>query len=116
MNIELRELLAAFAPQQPPTQSPMVGKFCIVRTVAAGVHCGVIQSFDGQTVAISDARRIWRWRGANTLHELSQHGASTEEFTRISEPVDSIVLLDAIEIIPCSEKAAANLRTSRWLS
>lgn len=117
MNIELRDLLAVLAPQQSATSaSPAVGKFCVIRTVAAGVHVGTVESVNEQTVVLSDARRVWRWRGANTLHELSQRGASLTEFTRISEPVASITLLDAIEVLPCSADARKNLEVSRWLN
>lgn len=91
----------------------MIGKFVIVRTFRAGVHCGVLREVGGGVVILTDARRIWRWRGANSLHELSIHGAA-REYTRISEPVVEIMLLDAIEVIPCEPKAEADLRQSRW--
>lgn len=89
------------------------GKFVVVRTYSAGVHCGTIDGRDGKVVTLSDARRLWRWRGANTLHEVSQKGVS-EDWTRLSEAVPSIVLTEAVEIIPCSEAARANLTRSRW--
>ena len=91
----------------------MIGEFVIVRTVNAGVHCGTLKAVAGQAVSLKEARRIWRWRGANSLHELSLSGAE-ESYTRISEPVDEILLLDAIEVIPCTEKSKKNLSTSRW--
>ncbi len=87
--------------------------FVIVRTYAAGVHVGTLVSNDAKKVVLKDARRVWRWRGANTLHELSQKGAE-QDWTRISEPVAEIVLLDAIEIILCSKDAQKNLTRSRW--
>ena len=46
----------------------------IIRTYSAGVHVGTLKSHDGTTVVLTDASRIWRWRGANTLHELALHG------------------------------------------
>jgi len=91
----------------------MVGKFVLVRTYSAGVHCGILVSVDGKNVELKDARRVWRWRGANTLSELSQQGAA-QDWTRISEPVPEILLTEAIEVIPCSEVAALNLKASRW--
>jgi hypothetical protein len=94
----------------------MIGKVVIVRTYSAGVHVGTLIDRDGTCVTLTGARRVWRWRGANTLHELSLRGASLESFTRISEPVDRIDLTEAIEVIPCTEEAAQNLAVSRWLS
>ena len=87
--------------------------FVLVRTYTAGVHVGVLKSRAGQDVVLTDARRIWRWRGANSLHELSLHGCD-QQWSRISEPVPVIVLTQAIEIIPCSTEAAQNLSVSRW--
>lgn len=91
----------------------MIGKFVLVRCYSAGVHCGIVTKIDGQNVELKDARNIWRWRGANTLNELSQQGAS-KDYTRISEPVPSIILSEACTIIPCSDAARENLTQSRW--
>lgn len=90
-----------------------LGKVVVVRTQSAGVHVGRLTSRHGSTVVLRDAVRVWRWRGANTLHELALRGAA-EEWTRISEPVDRITLLGAIEIIPATTTAAVNLHRSRW--
>lgn len=87
--------------------------FAVIRTVQAGVHCGFVCNVSGQQVTLREARRVWRWRGANTLHELSQGGCD-QEYSRISEMVPEIQLLDAIEVIPCSADAAENLQQSRW--
>lgn len=94
----------------------MIGKFCVVRTYSAGVHVGTVENQDGKVVTLSNARRVWRWRGANTLNELAVHGASTTAYTRISEPVESITLTEAIEVIPTTDEARNNLEQSRWLS
>jgi len=89
------------------------GPFVVVRTYSAGVHVGTLVSRKGREVTLADARRVWRWRGANTLHELAQKGAA-EEWTRISEPTPEIVLTEAVEIITASKAGAANLSRSRW--
>lgn len=93
----------------------MIGKFVIIRTYSAGVHVGTLKSHDGKAATLADARRIWRWRGANTLNELAQNGAA-QDWTRISEPVPEIALTEAIEVIPCTDKARENLSQSRWPS
>lgn len=91
----------------------MLGKFVIVRTYTAGVHCGILKEHSGIQVILESARRIYRWRGANTLSELSKYGADME-WTRISESVPEILLTEAIEIIPCTNKAIDNLTKERW--
>ena len=87
--------------------------FVVVRTYSAGVHCGVLESRRGREVTLSNARRVWRWRGANTLNELALRGAD-EAYTRISEPVSSNTLTEAIEVIVASQVGAENLSRSRW--
>ncbi len=91
----------------------MIGEFVIVRTRSAGVHCGILEECNGTAALLSNVRRIWRWRGANSLNELANNGAATD-FTRISEPVKKNLLTEALEIIPCEPKAIANLQKSRW--
>jgi len=89
--------------------------FVVVRTRSAGVHVGTLVKHQGREVELANARRVWRWRGANTLHELALHGASEKDYTRISEPVKKIVLTEAIEIISATPEGTANLSRSRWL-
>lgn len=89
----------------------MIGEFCIVRTYSAGVHVGTVVECAGTAVLLHDARRIYRWSEAFTLNELSVNGGG--EDSRISQPVPRILLTQAIEVIPCSQKAKANLSRSR---
>lgn len=39
---------------------PMVGKQVIVRANVAGVHAGTVESVNGDTVVLKNARRLWR--------------------------------------------------------
>ena len=55
----------------------MGGEFVLVRTRDAGVHCGVLASYGDGCVELKAARRVWRWRGANSLHELSINGSGS---------------------------------------
>lgn len=90
------------------------GGFYVVRTRDSGVHMGKLEGdVEGQRVTLTGARRLWRWKGANTLNEVSQRGVD-EDWTRISEPVPRITLLDAIELIEASRVARLNLTRSRW--
>lgn len=87
--------------------------FVVVRTHSAGVHCGTLESLEGREVVLSSARRLWRWQGANTLHEVALRGVA-EDYTRLSEPVSSITLTEAIEVLVATDAAAENLSRSRW--
>lgn len=86
----------------------MIGKDVIVRTYSAGVHFGTLSAHDGKEVTLTNARRIWYWEGAFTLSAIAQNGVKGT--SKLSVEVPEILLTEAIEIIPCTEAAAANLR------
>lgn len=85
----------------------------IVRTYSAGVHFGYLKHRDGKEVELTKSRRIWRWYGANTLSEIATNGLNVIQ-SRVSVPVDSIILTEAIEIIPCTSKAVESLEEAKW--
>ena len=93
-------------------KSTMVGNIVLVRTYSAGVHVGRMQARDGREVVLSDARRIWSWVGANTLSEIAVSGLSRG--SRVSEQVPTILVLEAIEIIPVSALAAQRIDDCGW--
>jgi hypothetical protein len=86
-------------------------KYVIIRTYSAGVHAGYLKSRDGKEVELTDARRIWYWDGAATLSQLAKDGVSKPDNCKFPEKIDSIILTEAIEIIPCTEKARASIES-----
>lgn len=87
--------------------------YVLVRTYSAGVHFGRLVKRNGREVTLANARRVWRWRGANTLNELALRGP-TKEYSRISETVPTIDLLEAIEVIPCLPAALDAFTRAGW--
>jgi hypothetical protein len=85
-----------------------INREVIVRTYSAGVHFGTLVDRNGTEVVLKDARRIHYWDGAFTLSAIALNGAG--DGTRLSQPLESILLTEAIEIIPCSEVGATWLR------
>ena len=77
----------------------------IIRTYSAGVHYGTLKSENGKRVELTDARRIWYWSGAFTLSALAQTGPRLPGNCKFSCTIPSIILTEAIEIIPCSDAA-----------
>lgn len=90
----------------------MIGKYVLVRTERAGVHHGVLAEDCQACVVLTDARRLWRWSDAYTLHEVAVDGPGEE--SRISERVQEISVRGVIEVIPCTEIAEKKLRRSQW--
>lgn len=88
-------------------------QFVVVRTYSAGVHTGELVEQNGKLVQLANARRLWRWKGANTLNEVASKGVS-DEYTRLSEPVASVTLTEAIEVLSTTAEARRSLEKSRW--
>ena len=90
--------------------TPHIGKKCIVRTYASGVHFGTLAAQDGRQVEITGARRLWRWfgKGGISLSEVAVNGVDASK-SRICVSVPSMTVLDALEIIPCEDAAAASI-------
>lgn len=86
----------------------MANKF-IVRCDRAGVFYGEIASRNGQEVEMKDVRNIWYWDGAATVMQLAAEGVSKPKTCKFSVPVESLLLLEVIQIIPCTDKAVESL-------
>jgi hypothetical protein len=113
---DAKRLAAMFGGQSPDNKPhPATGQFVIVRSRNAGVHTGTLVAADGQNVTLADARRLWRWRGANTLNEVAVKGVSSD-WTRLSEPVPIIHITESCEIIPVEPAARPSLERSQWPS
>ena len=87
-------------------------KYVVVRTYSAGVHVGELVERNGKEVQLANARRIWSWVGANTLHEIALRGVGAG--SRVSDRVASVVLTEAIEIIDATAEARETLESSKW--
>ena len=82
-----------------------VGKKVLVRGVQSGVYFGELVSQDKQEVEMKNVRNLWRWSGANTLLDLAENGAKNTNDCKFSNQVNSIILTEICEIVPCSDKA-----------
>ena len=85
------------------------GRYVIVRTFSAGVFAGTFVSRKGQVVVLSDARRIWYWSGAASLSQLAMEGTKKPSECKFPCEVDKILLTQAVEVIPCTEKARMSI-------
>jgi len=83
--------------------------YVVVRTYSAGVFVGYLKQRTGREVTLANARRIYKWAGAATLSQLSVDGTSKPEECKFPCEVPEVLLLEAIEILPCSEKARKSI-------
>ena len=84
-------------------------EYCVIRTYSAGVHTGYVESRDGKEVVLRNSRRIHYWEGAASLSQLAIDGVSKPDNCRFAMVLDKITLTEAIEVIPCTEKARKNI-------
>ena len=91
----------------------MIGKKAIIRGEASGVFFGTLAEKNGREVKLTDCRRIWYWSGAASLHQLAKEGVKNPDESKITVTVDEIVILDVIEIIPCTEEAVKVITDTR---
>jgi len=84
--------------------------YVIVRTYSAGVFAGNLKSRSGKEVVLKNARRIWYWDGAASLSQLAIDGTSKPDRCKFPCELPEITLTEAIEIIPCTEKAEKSIK------
>lgn len=79
--------------------------YVIVRTYSAGVFAGYLKSREGKEATIVNARRLWYWSGAASLSQLANEGVSNPNNCKFAVPVSEILVTEAVEILPVTEKA-----------
>lgn len=106
---QAKELAAMFgATKQEAAASldaHLIGKPVIIRTYSAGVHYGILDGRQGADVRLKDTRRVWYWDKAFTLSKLATDGLDVNS-SKLSVTISEIILTDAIEVIPATDKAA----------
>ena len=86
-------------------------KYVIVRTYSAGVFAGYLKSRNGQEVILLNARRLFQWEGAASLSQMAVDGTSKPASCKFPCEVPNLEILQAIEILDCSEKARLSIKS-----
>lgn len=80
--------------------------FAIVRSRNHGVVMGYVVKIDGQTVELINSRRIYYFKGAQTLEELAVYGTKKIDECKICPAVElPEIMLEACGVIYCTETA-----------
>lgn len=85
-------------------------EFFIVRGERSGVFFGNIKERNGKEVTMENVRRLWYWDGAASISQLAQEGTVRPSQCKFTVTVDKILVLDAIEIDKCSDKAVKSIQ------
>jgi len=98
-----------YTPKQEPAATCEGMVYCIVRTTSAGVFAGYVQSRNGKEVQMFNARRLYYWDGAATLSQLAVDGVAAPQNCKFPTQVETVLLTEAIEIIPATAKAKKSI-------
>jgi len=110
---EARQLAAMFGGGDAVPDNPHIGKKCIIRAYASGVHFGELVSQNGRQVELRNARRLWSWHAKDgiSLSEVSATGVDHGK-SKIAMAIPEHIILDAIEIIPAQPVAVESIETA----
>lgn len=86
----------------------------IIRCRDAGVHYGKLVAYEGRTVWLQDARRLWSWTAISgiALSGVARNGIVAAK-SKVDTLVPAIVLLDACEIIDASPEAEKTIQEAK---
>lgn len=84
-------------------------RYIIVRSDKAGVFAGSLKWSDGNTIELSNARRLWYWAGAASLSQLAIQGVSEPENCKFPEAVSIIRIFEVVEILDVTPEARASI-------
>ena len=89
----------------------LIGKKVIVRSDRAGVFFGTLSNYDSESkeAEISQVRQIWSWRGAASLMQMAAEGVKRPDECRFTVTLESIIVTEVIEILPCTDNAIKNI-------
>lgn len=93
----------------------MLNKKVIIRGDRSGVFFGTLKAKDGREVTLENCRRLWYWDGAASISQLAVNGTTKPGACKFTVTVEEIVILDAIEIIACTDKAVKSIEgVAEW--
>ena len=81
----------------------------IIRCDQAGVFFAHVEERRGDEADLTDCRRLWYWDGAASLSQLAVEGTKAGYNCKFTITVPRMTVLGVIELIPCSEAAAASI-------
>lgn len=94
----------------------VIGRKCVIRCYASGVHYGTVTAHNGRQVALANSRRLWRWHTGGKDKGVSLSGVAITGIdakkSTVEPVVAEILLLDALEIIPATATATASIEAA----
>lgn len=88
-------------------------RYVIVRTYSSGAFAGVLKSRKGCEAILTDARRLWYWKGAASLSQLALDGVKFPSECKFPAIVPLVELISpqGMEVLDVTEKARASIES-----
>lgn len=83
--------------------------YVVVRGDRSGVFAGYLFIRENREVTLQQCRRLWYWDGAASISDIARKGLSKPENCKFAAPIKSILILDAIEVLYCTEDAKKSI-------
>ena len=87
------------------------GKQVIVRCVQSGMFYGTVLDRRGTEILLKNSRWLWYWKGAISACALATEGTTDPASCKFTAVVNQRVLLDAKDIIICTEQGSDNIES-----
>lgn len=94
--------------------SNSLGKKVIVRANVAGVHAGIVESLEGVTVVLKDARRLWRVYTrdkSGSVSDIAANGLKDKADHQIGAKLSSVTIVNpsGLELAEMTDEAYASV-------
>ena len=83
--------------------------YVIVRGDRSVVFFGQLKERSWQEVELRNARKLWYWDGACAVEQIAKDGVKNPGACKFTVSVESMIITDAIQILPCTNDAAENI-------
>jgi hypothetical protein len=87
--------------------------YVIVRADKAGVFFGQLVNKQGDEITLNNCRKLWYWKNACAVEQLALDGVleATKNECKFTVTVNNAIIMNVIQIIPCSDKAIKSIQS-----
>jgi hypothetical protein len=95
--------------QQKPAHNTDGKPYVVVRSRDSGAHAGYLIKENGNTLTLTQSRRLWYWDGAATLSQIAIDGVAKPNECKFPEALGEITIYGCCEKIAATEKAQKSI-------
>jgi hypothetical protein len=107
---QVKQITAMLGSNSSAIDNKMTGKYVIIRCRDAGIHAGILESYNGRECVLTESRRLWYWKAAKGafLSSVAIDGIAGE--SKVGKELPRIHLTENSEIIECTKQAEKSIR------